>query len=498
MVKTTDSNAKGIPAGALSPLEYRDMPAPIPIRKMIGPGIMLAGMALGSGEFLIWPYITFQSQFVFFWACIVGVTMQYFINMEITRWTLATGETVVTGFCRMGRFWAIVFLAMNIVPWIVPAWATSSAEIATWLFWPDSAGTSAVTTRIAMGSLIGCGVILTAGPVVYETVERLQTVLVTSVMVLVIVLAAWLVSDRPDALILQAKSVVTLGAPDFYPHPDKVATMTLLGALAFAGAGGTLNLAQSDYIKDKGYGMGAHIARMTSVITGKAEPSGDNGFQFDHNATNIKHWRVWWRNASIEHFFSFFVTCLICLVLLTLIAYCLMYDSDGTLSEAGQGAGSGLDFVRAEAEVLQSRVGNVGRILFLVMGIAILLTTEIGILDATSRTSANIVKTIFLSDASTISTSRFYFFFLWMTILIGCGLLLLLGGGLEQLKFASAMNGGVMFIYSITLILLNRRYLFGELRMPGWRLAIMWVVVAFFGGFSAWAILQLMMPATGS
>ncbi|MCA9218474.1 MAG: Nramp family divalent metal transporter [Planctomycetales bacterium] len=493
MSKSATSTDKSIPAGALPALEFRDLPDPVPLRKMVGPGIMLAGMALGSGEFLLWPYITFKSQFIFFWACIVGVTMQYFINMEITRWTLATGETVVTGFCRMGKFWAFVFLVMNIVPWIVPAWTTSSAKIATWLLWPPDADVGNAVQWIAMGSLIGCGVILTAGPVVYETVERLQLVLVATVMVLVLLLAFWLVSDRPEVLVLQAKSVITLGAPDFVPSPDVVPTTMLLGALAFAGAGGTLNLAQSDYIKDKGYGMGAYIGRMTSVITGKAEPAEDIGFQFQQTEKNVSRWSVWWRNAATEHFFSFFATCLICLVLLTSIAYCLMYDRDGQLTEAAKNAGSGLGFVRVEADVLDQQIGRLGKTLFLLMGIAILLTTEIGILDATSRTSANIVRTIFWGRQPKTPASRVYFFFLWLTILVGCGLLVILGGGLEQLRIASAMNGFVMFIYSITLIWLNRRYLHGITRMPIWRMTIMWAVVAFFGAFSAWAAWGLIM-----
>ena len=46
---------------------------------------VLAGLALGSGEFVLWPYIIFKSKFVFFWACMLGVATQYFINMEVTR-----------------------------------------------------------------------------------------------------------------------------------------------------------------------------------------------------------------------------------------------------------------------------------------------------------------------------------------------------------------------------------------------------------------------------
>ena len=92
-----------IPPGDLPPLRERDLPPPVPLRQMIGPSIILAGLALGSGEFVLWPYITFKSQFVFFWACLLAVVMQYFLNLEIMRWTLATGESAMTGIIRLSR-----------------------------------------------------------------------------------------------------------------------------------------------------------------------------------------------------------------------------------------------------------------------------------------------------------------------------------------------------------------------------------------------------------
>ena len=73
----------------------RPLSVPVPIWKMVGPSVILAGLALGSGEYVLWPFITFRCGFVFFWACILAVVMQYFLNMEIMRWTLATGESAV-------------------------------------------------------------------------------------------------------------------------------------------------------------------------------------------------------------------------------------------------------------------------------------------------------------------------------------------------------------------------------------------------------------------
>ena len=37
------------------------------------------------------------------WAGVLGLLTQYFINMEIERYTLATGETAVTGFPRLWK-----------------------------------------------------------------------------------------------------------------------------------------------------------------------------------------------------------------------------------------------------------------------------------------------------------------------------------------------------------------------------------------------------------
>ena len=90
-------------------------------------------MIPGSGEFVLWPYITYKAGFIFFWACILGVFTQYFLNMEIERWTLATGESAITGFCRLSKHWAWVMLLLNIVPWVWPGWATGAGTILSWL-----------------------------------------------------------------------------------------------------------------------------------------------------------------------------------------------------------------------------------------------------------------------------------------------------------------------------------------------------------------------------
>src|SRR5918992_6284771 len=86
--------------GNLPPMPYRDMPEPLPLRKVLGPSVILAGLGVGSGEYIIWPYMASTVGLGILWAAVLSVTVQYFLNMEIERYTLATGETAVAGFVR--------------------------------------------------------------------------------------------------------------------------------------------------------------------------------------------------------------------------------------------------------------------------------------------------------------------------------------------------------------------------------------------------------------
>jgi hypothetical protein len=494
----TDAAESLISPGTLPPLGSRDLPPPIPLARMIGPSIILAGLALGSGEFVLWPYITLKSGFTLFWACLAAVAMQYFLNLEIMRWTLATGETAMTGIIRLSRHFAWIFLLLNILPWMIPAWAKGAGEIIGWMIHEpqfNAAGQSIpgpYETWIALAGLWLCGIILTAGPVVYETVERVQFFLVVFIIAIVIGLAAWLVWGRPDAVLTQITTTATLGAPQFIPPLDGDLTpMALLGALAFAGAGGTMNLCQSNYIRDKGYAMGNHIGRITSPLTGQQEAIHEIGSHFPHNELNLGRWRAWFRAAAWEHFFSFLMTCFVCLTLLTLICYICFFDAQGNRALDPHDYKE-MRFIWAQSNHLAAVIGPAARWLFLVMGVAILFTTEFGVLDAASRISTDIVKVTWLRDNPRWTGARLYFTFLWGEIALA-SLVLLLElwkiqiSALGLFKLTAAMNGGVMFLYSMCLVYMNCFRLPSPIRIAPWRLAILLVTVVFFGCFTVWA-----------
>ena len=126
------------------------------------------------------------------------------------------------------------------------------------------------------------------------------------------------------------------------------------------------------------------------------------------------------------------------------------------------------------------------------MGIVILLTTEFGVLDAASRISTDIVKVAWLRENANWSESRLYYAFLWGTILVGSGIMLLgmIGvdvSAFQLFKMTAAMNGGVMFLYSALLLYVNRFKLPPGVRINWWRALIMVWAVCFFGSFALWA-----------
>src|SRR5215207_10052804 len=168
--------------------EVREMPAePKQFCRLIGPGIIAPGVARASGESILYPYIASQVGLVFVWAALVGLATQFFLNMEIERYTLATGETALTGFSRFWRHWGLVFAILAYFANLWPGWVTSSATLVTYLV-----GGSVVP--IAIGMLLLIGITLTLSPVVYQALEKIEWFKVAAVLLLIVVASLFAIS----------------------------------------------------------------------------------------------------------------------------------------------------------------------------------------------------------------------------------------------------------------------------------------------------------------
>jgi len=433
----------------------KELPEPAPLRKLIGPSVILVGVGVASGEYILFPYIAATAGLAFLWAAVIGVAMQFFINMEIERYTLATGQTAITGFQRLWKPWGLIIVGLALLATSWPGWATGAATVATFAF---GGGDPVV---IAVGFLFVIGVILTASPVVYHTVEKLQFLKVGAILVFIGVALFAAISST-------AYSDTTEVVTSFGAFPSEVDLAILVGALAAAGAGGANNLVQSNWIRDKGFGMGRYAPRITSPITGEVEaaPSGQC-YRFPDDEQNRSRWSEWWRRANLEQFFSFALVAALSIIVFSLVAYSTVFGNPDLPAE------SGFDFISLEADVLDSRVGDWFGTMFLAIGAVSLFAAALGIVDYVSRLVADVVHVSYTSDSPRWTESRIYFTVVWAMVIFGTTILAL---GFDQplvlVTISTVLGGVIMFIYSILLVITNRRYLPEELKLRGYRLAI--------------------------
>ena len=462
--------ATELPTRHLPGVPYRDMPEPLPLRKIVGASVVLLATALGSGELIIWPYITTQVGIGLIWLAFVGFSMQYFLNMEIERYTLATGETAVVGFTRFWKPWGIIFALGAFLPNAWPGWATGGATMIAYLFGLNTEGLT--IPIIAIIGLISIGVGITVSPVIYQTVEKVQFVLVAIIAVFMVVALLFATNAATWAgIVTQAPA----GAANFPSALSQLGVATLLGAIAFAGAGGANNLTQSNYIRDKGMGMGQHIPRIVSPITGEEVAAPSLGYMTKTDPENIRRWNGWWKVANREQLLTFYI-----IGLITLIGLSVIVASLGITSDVAD-----TTFLQKEAGVLGTRIGGWFEVFFYIAAFAILFSTNLGIIDYVSRLVADSLKVSFFRESTAITESRIYFAVAWLMIIAGSAILL---AGFDQplllLIIAASGGGVVMAFYSWMLIKLNTSALPEPIQLKGIRLPIMYIIAVFFSFFS--------------
>jgi len=465
--------APELPTKNLPGVEYRDLPEPASLRRYMGASVILAATAMGSGELIIWPFITTQVGIGILWFMAIGFTAQYFLNMEIERYTLATGETAVTGFTRFWMPWGIFFILGAILPNAWPGWATSGATVLTFIFeWGEGA-----KIPIAIIFLVAIGLALTLSPVVYQTLEKVQMVLI-GIILLFIVVALFVATNGSAwaAIVTEAPE----GAANFWQSAQLIGAATLLGAIAFAGAGGANNLVQSNYVRDKQMGMGARIPQIVSPITGEEEAAPSLGYMFETNEENMRRWRTWWRIANQEQLIVFLGLGL----LITTVMCVLVYSTVGV-----QDLGRDLDFIRAEGDALKEVIAPWFGTFFYIAGFVVLFSTNIGVIDYVSRLTADSLKVTFLRESTFWSESKIYATVAWFIIVAGSIIMLTVSSQpLVLLIIASAGGGVVMFFYSGMLIWLNRRALPEPIKLKSWRFVIMWLIFIFFAALSSFML----------
>ena len=450
-----------------------DLPRVPKLSHVVGPSAIMLGASLGSGETLFWPVLIAQHGWALYWAFFVGVFTQFFLNTEIQRWTLATGESVFRAFERVHRFWPLCFLALGFVSLGWPGWAASAAKVGA-----TGLGFETLAVSYPLGDLVAWklfGILIMVliwvsyqvTPLMYNVVERTQMVLVTLASLFAVALFVALGSVNELAKV--PGGIASVGT---LPPGSDIAVF--LGGLAYAGAGGYLNLSQSLWVREKGYAMGRYQGRVKNPVVGDdPEPVQRDGFTFPPTVTNLRRWRGWWRLAQIEHLLTFVVGLLVVATMMMAVA-------------AEYALGTADDGVTMWAEGVVPQVSPLGGGLIFATLFFALLTTEYAIVESFVRNSADVIYELHGRQAGW-SLPRIFWGLLTVFILWGIAILSLpipIQQPFGLLVIAAAMSGVMMWPYSALLLVVNTTRL-PEHTQPGWiRVATLWWASGFFGYFS--------------
>lgn len=444
------------------------MPLPPAFKKMLGPSFILLGLGLGSGEIILWPYLVSNYGLGIAWGAVLGITFQYFINLEIERYALARGESVFVGLARRWKsvpYWLIV---STLIGFGWPGIVLSSAVLLAAVFGGNS-------TYIAIGLLLAIGVLLSSSKYIYNTVERFSQMIILAGVPSVIMLTLWFA--RENDLLNLLKGVVGAGE-GYWFLPAGIPLAVFLGAFAFSGAAGNLNLTQSSYIREKGYGMGAFTTKIKGFFAGRKQTIDLNGYQFQPTTENVRRFEAWWHVVKKEHFIVFYGTGLMTMLLLMLLSYATVYGLPNNAS--------GIQFVLSEARVIgQSTWPAVGLMFAGVLGV-LLFSTQFSVFDSTSRIMSENLAVIISKHKKPVNVSRYYFMFLWLQILFGVIVFSLgMREPLQLLVLGANINAVCMFVHIGLVNVLNYKELPKEIQPSvGRRLAVLTAFV-FFGFFTA-------------
>jgi hypothetical protein len=269
----------------------------------------------------------------------------------------------------------------------------------------------------------------------------------------------------------------------FWLLPAGIPIATFLGAFAYAGAGGNLNLAQSLYVKEKGYGMGKFSGRITNILKGKTEKVTLEGTTFDCTPENVHTFKIWWRRINIEHGIVFWLTGAFTMILLSLLAYSTVYGSSGVETS--------INFVIHEAEAIKNLTIPFLGTFFLVMAGVMLFGTQFSVLGSTSRIMAENLVITSPKKFKVEKISKYFFTFLWAQIIAGVVIFSL--GFTEPLALVvtgAVLNAFSMFVYSGLILKLNRSNLEKPVQPSLIRILVLVSAFLFYGIFSAFTVYQ--------
>jgi LPXTG-motif cell wall-anchored protein len=347
------------------------------------------GASIGSGEFLLGPAAFVKYGLSLLWIVGVAAVLQTLLNVELMRYTMATGEPIVTGFMRTpphSTFWAWFYSVLFFLQMGWPGWAGAAAGAVFFLFAKrlPAAGEANTVYLIGVGLFLLCGLILIIGRRIERTLEVLNWILVVAIIGGFGLLALLFVSGSTWLATLAGFAAYDMKSGSFQLIP-RGADPFLLGAFAaYTGGGGAINLMLSNWARDKGYGMSSLVGYIPTAMSEQKVTLAHTGTTFIPTADSMARWRGWWRIIRVDQWGIYFVGALLGMALPAMI-YVSFIPAGSDIR--------GLGIAAALAQGVATQKGAIFGGVIALLGVWILFKTQLDILEGLTRSITDILWT---------------------------------------------------------------------------------------------------------
>jgi len=384
---TIEKDENTVDPGCLPAWEVGDLPRPVPLRArhllaLIGPGLVLAGGSIGTGEWVMGPQTAAKYQGAMLWVVLVSIVAQVVLNTEVMRYTLCTGEPIMTGFLRSKpgpRFWILFYLLLDFGGWW-PAQAGLAAQIlvvATQGLTPQDTINPDTVRLVSYAVFVVCAVTVLFGGKVYNTLQIVLGGKFLYTLFYMLFCCVFFVSFETWGRIWGGLFDVTRLPRDAQGNPNL--DWSLIAALAgFSGVGGMGNIMASNFVREKGWGMGGKVGAIPSLVGGHKLELSHIGTICRPGEETRQRFRGWFRYLLVDQYLVWALGSLVAMMLPCLLgAEYLRVASLQTGDQWRWAAALSQDFGAARGPIFAT--------LTLLCGLVILVPGQFYAVDVTAR-----------------------------------------------------------------------------------------------------------------
>lgn len=450
------------PGYSRQPRDVRDLPKPeavFHLRRIgweefflfiSGPAFIALALSLGSSIWVLAPLTVRSAGLIGLgWILLIAIVLQVLYNVELGRYTLATGESPLVGFSRfpLGKIlWVPLALLLLAAALLWGSGAFAAAEILFTLVnqRAPQAAEIYLLRWLTVVLLASAALLLSYGRRLSRTLEITSWVVVTTILISLLMVTFVLVPGDFSQTTLA--SLLAFSRPPVLSDPGQLGALLGLAALASG-----LNFMLISHYRDKGYGMGSLMGAFSGLIAGHKQSLSANHFTFAADETSAARWKQWFRFLLLDQS-VFYLPGLLAGILIPLVLFRYVFTLAGNVSYYDR------NIFISVAQHLLTQYGPLLFIWILLIGFSILFLGQVLVLETLTRSFAEGVyfSSEKVRQATHSEVRRLYYPFLLLLIFLISVTVFVFEPG-EQALVAGNLANLAAAIFPMILLFLNLR-----------------------------------------